>query len=123
MSDMRRVIADLHRWSEEQRKFREQLMADLRAASTVTDKMRESFAAQERIRESFALMSATNLPVVDSLRAVSNMLASATESIRPFVEQMERDRQRVGDLGARLTPPEPSPAHTDDGSDPPGQYR
>jgi hypothetical protein len=103
MSDMRRVIADLHRWTEEQRKFREQLMADLRAASTVSDKMRESFASQKRIRESFALMSATNLPVVDSLRAVSNMLASATESIRPFVEQMERDRQRVGDLDAKLT--------------------
>jgi DNA repair ATPase RecN len=96
MSDMRRVIADLHRWTEEQRKFREQLMADLRAASTVTDKMRESFASQERIR------------------AVSNMLASATESLRPFVEQMERDRQRVGDLEARLTPPEPSPPDTDD---------
>ena len=75
-------------------------MEDLRAATALTDQMRVSFAPQDEIRESLTLMRANSLSVVDSVQAVSNMLASATESIRPFVEQMERDRQQFRSLSA-----------------------
>ena len=96
--DMRTVITDLQRWTEEQRRLREQLIADLRAATTLTDRMRVALAPQDEIRESAARMRANSLPVVDSARAVSNMLVSATESLRPLVEQIERDRQQLRSL-------------------------